>query len=807
MRKYLFTLLFICLTPNLFGQPEHFTRDRSYDVLHYKLNITIDEKNKSCSGETSIRLVPLRPATEMLMINAPESSVASVRIGGSQLRFNQSADSLTVFLNKMYGCADTLTLTISYSVTSPQKGLYFVSPDSGYPNKHEQVWSQGAAEDNHYWFPCYDSPNDRATSEMIVTVNEKFTAVSNGKLIEAKNNPAMHTTTYHWFEAKPHPSYLISLAVCDYAEVKDLYGDLPISNYVYPEQKQNAVRSFQNVPKMIKFFEKETGIIYPWEKFGHVVVDEFMFGGMENTSVVTLTDKTIHDARAHLDFPSDGLVAHELVHQWYGDMITCKDWSHAWLNEGFATYFENLYREYSLGKDEAEKSLMEAQTGLRNLDDGDRKRPMVCNKYNYPMDLFDSRIYGKGAVVLNMLRDFLGDELFFKSIKLYTERNAFRSVETNDFKNAIEEATGYNLHWFFDQWIYKAGCPEFDITTRWDKESRKVILNIKQIQKTDSLTGLFRVPVDIEIWLHGSPTIYRVMIEKKEEVFSFDAYQEPQLIIFDRGSKILKKIHFEKPLEQWIYQLKNVEAGVDRLLAIDELRWYVSNEAVAKVLADAALSDRFWAVREDALWALGEAKLPFVIDTLITAYGDIDSRVRRASIGALGQYRDEKVVNTLRYAFVNDSSYLVAATALRSLVKVDTSHAAKYLSEAMARNSHSEIIRQTALRLLGERTDDNILDSIISQTKYGVEHNLRVTALDILIERWKEREDVFFLFLNLINDPSREVRSAVIRGFKKIGDERSIEPLKKRLTIEKNRKLEDQIKDAIINIQEANIKE
>lgn len=794
-------IIFLLIVSTANSQPEHFTRDRSYDVLHYKLNIMIDEKLKTCSGETSIRLVPLRPSTERLEIDAGDMLISAVRIGASQLRFKQTGDSLIVFLNKFYECNDTLMLTISHSVSSPKKGLYFVSPDSGYPNKHEQVWSQGAPEDNHYWFPCYDSPNDRATSEMIVTVNEKFTAVSNGKLIEAKNNPSMHATTYHWLEAKPHASYLISLAVCDYVEVKDSYGNVPIINYVYPEQKQNAVRSFQNVPKMIKYFEQATGFIYPWEKFGHVVVDEFMFGGMENTSIVTVTDKTIHDSRAHIDFPSDGLVAHELVHQWYGDLITCKDWSNVWLNEGFATYFENLYREYSLGKDDAEKSLMEAQTVLRNLDDGDRRRPMVCNRYNNPLDLFDSRIYGKGAVVLNMLRDFLGDELFFKSIKLYTEKNAFRSVETNDFKNAIEEATGYNLFWFFDQWIYKAGYPEFEVTSKWDKDSRKVILNIKQIQKLDSLTGIFRVPLDIEVWVHGTPIIYCVMIEKKEEIFSFDAYQEPQLVIFDRGSKILKKIHFEKPLEQWIFQLKNAKAGVDRLLAIDELRWHASNEQVANVLAEAVVNDGFWAVREDALWALGDAKRQSIIDTLMIAYGDIDSRVRRASVGALRQYRDEKAVNTLRYAFTNDSSYVVVATALRSLVKADSSRAATYLSEAMARDAHLEIIRQTALRLLGERDDENTMDMIISQTKYGVEQNLRVTAIDILVSRWKERENVFFLLMNLINDPSREIRSAVLGGLIKIGDTRAIEPLKKRLSIEKSTRLINQIEDAIINIQ------
>lgn len=786
------------------GQVEHFARDRQYDVLHYKLDISVDEKSESLSGEATIRLLPLLRSIERVQIDAAGFSVSSVRAGGSLLSFEQIDDSLIVRLNHPYGWSDTLTLSISYSVSSPKKGLYFVKSDSSNPLRHDQVWSQGAAEDNHHWFPCYDSPNDRATSEMIVTVNEKFTAVSNGKLLGIKNDPASKTTTYHWLESRPHPSYLISLAVSDYALVKDSSGSLEITNYVYPEQVKDAHRSFGKVPGMISFFEKRTGCRYPWEKFGHVVVDEFMFGGMENTSIVTLTDRTIHDSRAHLDFPSDGLVAHELAHQWYGDMITCKEWSHAWLNEGFATYFENLYRAESVGEDDAAKSMAQSQNTVANLDSRDRRRPMVFNRYKYPLELFDSRIYGKGAVVLGMLRDYLGDDLFFKALGHYTEKYSFSSVETDDFKTAIEEATGQNLHWFFGQWVYGAGCPEFDLSRSWDPETRKLTLEVRQVQTVDSLTGLFRLPVEIEVWVHGSPEIYRVMLGKKEEKFSFDAYQLPQLVIFDRGSKILKKVNFKKTAGEWIFQLKNAGKGVDRLLAAGELAWQAGSEEVAVALSQSLLDDKFWGVREESAWALGGSAGKFAAESLLVAYGDIDSRVRRASVSSLGRFSGEMVLKTLRHAFENDSSYLVAAEALRSLVRADSVNAMKYLARALETGSHAELMRRTALNLLGERNDDESYGIILARLKSGNDPRVRSEAVAALARRGKDRDGLLGIFLDMLDEGDNQVRGSVIDALSKLGDMEAVEPLINRISAEGNERLKERIEEAIKIIKDKN---
>jgi aminopeptidase N len=781
---------------------EHFERDRTYHVLHYKLNITVDEQAKTCAGDVTVRLSPLRPLFDEVRLDAAELKITGVKLGRESCEYRLEGEVLIIGLRKPYGPADTLDLVVSYSVASPRKGLYFVAPDSGYPEKHWQVWSQGEAEDNHFWFPCYDYPNDMSTSEMVVTVNDRFTAISNGRLLDVRHDRKNHTATFHWLESKPHVSYLISLVAGEYVEIKDSWGNVPISNYVYKSQQADAMRSFGKTPKMIEFYSARTGVAYPWEKFAQTVVEDFIYGGEENVSAVTMTDATIHDARAHLDYSSDGLVAHELAHMWWGDLLTCRDWSHAWLNEGFATYFQNAFTEYDLGADRAAKEILDNQVILRNLDDHGTRRPTVLNRYVSPMELFESHIYGKGAVVLNMLRFVLGDELFWKSIRTYANKFAFHNVETNDFKVAIQEATGYNLHWFFDEWLYKAGYPVLDISTAWDQDGRSLRMTVKQTQRIDSLTGLFTTPVEVQVWVHDEPTTYRITVSKQEETFSFPAYQQPQLVIFDKGSKILKKTVVRKPLDEWIYQLRHAEDGVDRFLAVDELEGFVDSGVVLKALSRAMMEDRFSEVRREAAWAIGDERKVDVSDTLIAAYGDLDAKVRNASVTSLARWGGEKVRNTLLHAFERDSSYDVAASALRSLAKVDSIHRNRYSEEGLNRPSRNEVIRGAALQVLSESGDDSAFQIVKSYTRYGIDRAVRIPAIGALAGGWKKRSDVVDYLIGLLNDPSFHARRAVIAALGTMGDAKAIEPLRSRASKEADGRVAKEAREAAAKIEQ-----
>ena len=781
----------------------HFARERTYDILHYKLNIEIDEKTKTCSGDAMIKLVPLRPEFGVLHLDAAEMTIYDVKLKRRGMDFSVSGETLYIELDKVYSLYDTLEVTVSYSVTSPKKGLYFIQPDSGYANKSWQVWSQGAFEDNHYWFPCYDFPNDLATSEMIVTVKDNFTAISNGKLLDVKHNPKKKLATYHWLENKPHVSYLITLVVGEYVEVKDSWGAVPLSYYVYKHQQPHAMRSFSKTPKIMEFFSTKIGISYPWEKYAQIVVQDFIYGGMENVSATTLTDATIHDARAHVDYSSDGLVAHELAHQWWGNLLSFRDWSHVWLSEGFASYFDFLFQEYDKGRDVAMKMILDAQTTMTNLDVGENRRPTVTNRYVTPADLFDTRIYGKGACILHMIRFILGDELFWKAIRHYAQKFAFKNVETNDFKIAIEEATGYNLHWFFDQWVYKAGRPEFEITSTWEQSSRSVKARVKQVQQNDSLTGMFTTPVDIEVWVNHVPETYRVMITQAEEEFSFPAYQQPQLVIFDKGSYLIKKTHFQKSIDEWVYQLQHAKNGVDRLHAIEELRWVVDSPKVAETLNKAMLDDPFDEVRRDAAWALGDAKKINVADMLIDAYGDREAKVRVAAVVGLGNVKGELVLKTLRHAFEKDSSYGVIASALRSLAKADSANRKTYCTEGLQRDSRNEIIRSTALQILGEIGDEEALALVKSYTRYGVDRNIRIQCVNTLASVWQKREDILEYLSSMLKDPGFHVRRTVISALGNMKNPKAIDALQVSAAKEADTRLQKEAREAIERIRRA----
>jgi aminopeptidase N len=784
---------------------EHFTRERTYDVLHYKLDLNINEKAKSCAGEISIKLVPLRPQVNVIQLDAADMTIEKVNLWRQSLEFHVTGETLSVLLDNYYGFNDTLDLVISYSVSSPKKGLYFVTPDSGYPGTPWQVWSQGEPEENHFWFPCYDYPNDKATSELIATVNEKFTVISNGKLIEEKHNPRNHTITYHWLENKPHSSYLISLVAGEYYEMKDSSDNVPVSYYVYNDQKDNVLRSFGKTPKMIEFFSTKIGYDYPWEKYSQTVVQDFIHRGMENVSATTLFDAVLHDGRAHLDYSSDDLVVHELAHQWWGNLVTFRDWSHAWLSEGFASYCEVLFKEFDKGLDEAMKNIYDNQNNIIATDVADHRRPTVCNQYINPNDLFDNRIYGKGACILHMLRFVLGDELFWKSMNHYVHKHAFQNVETNDLKIAIEEATGYNLQWFFDEWIYKPGFPDFEVKSSWIQSRHSVQVSVKQVQKIDSLTGIFKTPVDIEVWVNGVPETHRVMITRVEEEFSFPAYQQPQLVIFDKGNYLLKKVNHQKLIDEWIFQLQHARDGVDRLLAVDELRWIADSLKALEVLNKAMLEDRFGEVRRNAAFALGDVRKSSVSGRLILGYGDHDARVRTAIVSVLGSYKGDDVVKTLRYAFENDSSYAVAAGALVSLTKADSINAKKYCLEGMKRSSYRETIRAAAVRALAEIGDEDALQTILEFSRYGNDRSLRVECLWMLGQHWKTNEGVVTYLIKSLKDPSFRIRRAAIEILGMIDNQRASKPLEQIIEQETDDRLVKLARESISKLRQTHL--
>src|SRR5262249_33424926 len=407
-------------------------------------------------------------------------------------------------------------------------------------------------------------PNERATSEVVATVPEQYLAISNGKLLEVRHDPQARLKTYHWRQEIAHPAYLMTLVVGDYVEIADGYDGIPVLYYVHPGREEDARRAFGNTPRMVQFFSEKIGVRYPYEKYAQVAVTDFIFGGMENTSATTQTAETLHDARAHLDFSSDPLVAHELAHQWWGDLLTCRDWAHGWLNEGFATYFEALWMEHDKGAAEFRYTLQQEAQEYFEEDSKEYRRPIVCNLYQDPIELFDRHLYQKGGLVLHMLRSALGDRLFWKAMQHYCVKHYGQSVITSDLQRAIEETTGRNLDWFFDQWIYKAGHPELSVEYRWDEEAKLAHVTVKQTQDTKTIVGtdgfatpLFRLPVVIDFESAGQRQEFPVTIDAAQQTFHCPLPSRPQMMRFDPGNWILKTLDFRPPKDWLLYQLQH----------------------------------------------------------------------------------------------------------------------------------------------------------------------------------------------------------------------------------------------------------
>ncbi|MGB2868385.1 MAG: M1 family aminopeptidase [Bacteroidota bacterium] len=745
------------------------TPNRNYDVQHYRIEVTLHEDTKSVDGNVTITLVPLFPRLEILNVQAGNMQIKRVTLGKNRdLQYHSSANNVSITLDKPYSYKDTLAVSIEYSC-KPKNGLTFNGPDSAFPQKRPQIWSQGEDTTNHYWFPCYDYPNDKSTSEVIATVNSKFTLLSNGKLLSVKEDKKNKTKTFHWKESKPHSSYLIMIAAGEYTVLRETVGRLPLEYYVYPDDTTNAGMTFRQTPSMIRFFNEATGFTYPWEKYAQIILQDH-FGGMENTSATTLSDVwAVPDLRARPDVQPSSLLAHELAHQWWGDVVTCKDFRHIWLNESFASYYDPLYHERTLGRDEFDYTMYQDQQAGVVVDTTRGRKPIVS------VESYGDNVYPRGAAVLHMLRFLLGDDMYHRAIKHYITKHQFQAVETNDLKVAIEEATGQNLKWFFDEWIYKAGHPVFDLSYTWDVEKKAVLLSVKQTQTMDSLTGVFRMPVDIEITTPSGITTQRVGILTKDTTYVLPCTDKPLLVIFDKGNWLLKELNWEKSREEWRYQATSASNPVDRIRAVQTLAKLPPGIGTAAVLSDRILFDSFWAVRREAALRAGtvagksDTVKPVLKPALLSALKDVRSQVRNAAAGALGAFRGGDVVGALKTS-LEDSSYGVIGSALRSLAQADSAHALPVVKQYLTYRSHQNSVMNAALNVLGTLDTTEAVNAALNHVKYGNLVGTRFTSLGILRRLGKSKPEVIEALQSVLADKSDALRATAAQILGDLGD-------------------------------------
>lgn len=749
-------------------------RDRGFTVLHTRLDLKIDTREKLVSGSALVRIQPFAPLAEF-ELDSEELSVHRVTVAGKPARHESHQRKLLIRPARKLKEGEAVDVVVSYEAR-PRKGLYFVEPTRHYPKKPIQAWSQGESEDNHAWFPGFDHPNNKATSEALLTVRDPLTAISNGHLVGEKKVGA-GWTQYHWRQDVQQPNYLIAVVVGRFEEVKAKWRDVPLSYYVPTGTRAWGVETFKHTPDVLEFFTKVTGYPYPYPKYAQAVIADFMWGGMENTSMTTINERYLIGPEHRLDADPDGLVAHEAAHQWFGDLLTTKSWEHLWLNEGFATYFDALFREHQDGRDEFQQEMLDNASEYFHEDSAEYRRPIVTRNYLEPEDLFDRHTYQKGALVLHMLRKELGEEAWWKSIRHYVKKFEWKNVETGDFRIAIEEATGRNLEWFFDQWVNHGGHPDLEASWTYDPRDHFIKLHLKQAQKVVADTPLFRLNLEIRVWhTKDKFTDHRVRFSKAQESFFLPANHRPECVQVDPDGWVLKSLKFEKDAGEWAFQLRHGKSAFGRIEAAGQLGKKVTDPAAMPALSQALEKDSFWGVRRAAAAALGELLSEASRNALRAGLDDKHPLVRRGTCAALGGFlHDAHVAGWLLRTSAKDKSPYVRAAALHALARTRDKRAWGALTRGVRTPSHNDVIASSSLAGFAELRDLRALKVLIAHTAYGKPQYLRFSATVALGRLWDfaeklQQSEIRDTFRHLLNDSLHAERRAALVALRSVPD-------------------------------------
>jgi aminopeptidase N len=749
---------------------------RDYHLQNVRVSLRFDLDQRKVIGEVTHTLSTLRDGLTHLNFDCAELTVSSARVNGKDTTFELRDNKLRVNLPQPAKSGETFEVNLQYE-GKPTSGLYFILPDKDDPGRPKEIWTQGEAEDTHHYIPIYDYPNDRTTSEMILTVPGDWLTVSNGKLLSVQD-AAGGMKTWTWRQSLPVSTYLISFVAGEYKEKQDAWRNIPIAYYVPRGMEDTIDSTFSHTKQMLDFFSERFGVDYPWEKYAQTAVDDFVAAGMENVSATTLSarDMVRADLAAEKSEAADSLLSHELTHQWFGDLVTCKDWTNTWLNEGFATFGANLWEEHEYGVEASSYRYWRDQNNWMPSKEL-FPIPIVTRDINDSVE-YVGNVYDKAGWVLHMLRSQLGNDAFFRALKHYLEANRLQNVVTADLVKAIEESTGTNVDPFFDQWIYGAGAPRFTVKSDYDAAAKKVSLNVKQTQKVEGRVGLFRVPVEVAITTVSGEKILPVEVSKADETFSFAVDGPPLMVLFDKGDKILKSLDFQKSPEEWIRQLQTAKDVPDRADAAFALGNIKDNDAASAALGEAARLDHFWGVRNEALRALGRINSPNARKQVLASLSNEQPWVRQVAVEQMGHFQnDEVTIKRLQAIYKDDKAYSVRGTALQSLAQDKGSGTAALLEKALATSSPDDVILRASLRAMGMLGDNEVVPSLLEWSSPGKPSSLRGIAIGALGRVDLKNHDITARLISYLNESSFDIRYASIFALGRRGDPTAIEPL------------------------------
>jgi aminopeptidase N len=660
---------------------------RINDILHTKLEVSFDWNKKYLFGKATLTIKPYFYPTAVLDLNARGMEIEQVALlagtAKKDLKYTYKDNVIHIELDKTYQNTEEYRIFIDYiakpnelekggsAAITDDKGLYFINADGKDKDKPQQIWTQGETESNSVWMPTIDKPNERMTQEIYITTEDKYVTLSNGELVSSSHN-GDGTHTDYWKMDLPHAPYLTMMAIGDFAIVKDKWRDKEVNYYVEKKYEPYARNTFGNTPEMMEFFSKKLGVDYAWNKYSQIVVRDYVSGAMENTTATLHGEFMNRTAKELLYQDYEDVISHELFHQWFGDLVTTESWSNIPLNESFATYGEYLWNEYKYGKDAADQQHQEAKDKYL-VESLQKKETLIRFHYDSREDMFDRHSYEKGGQVLHMLRNYVGDDAFFASLKLYLETNEFKSVEIHNLRLAFEQVTGEDLNWFFNQWFLSPGHPELEIHTSYDALTKKEKVEIKQTQDLTKIP-VFEIPMYIDIYSGGKVERKKIHVEQAKQEFYFDAAQQPDLVNVDAEKMLLCRKIDVKAISEWAFQYAHAPLYLDRYEALNALAVKAKDSLAAKTILS-ALNDKHWSLRKKAISNLKLCKAgneQEIKNKLIAlANADDKAMVREAAIDYLAaNYKDEDLREVYQTA-LKDKTDEVIGSALIGLVKID----------------------------------------------------------------------------------------------------------------------------------------
>jgi aminopeptidase N len=677
--------------------------ERKVDLLHTLLALNFDWENERVIGSATLHLKPYFDTIQMFTLDAKQLDVSDIQLQvknqTTSIHFENTGSQLYLYLGRSFTRNEDFKVLITYqanpsatggsaAITS-NKGLFFINPKGTEAGKPKQIWTQGETNWNSRWYPTIDHPNERATHEINLTVDSFYVTLSNGKLVSSQFI-GNGLRTDRWVMDQPHSPYLTMIAVGEFAVVKEKWNEIELSYYVEPVFEAHAKNIFPHTKEMMDFFSRILDYPYPWSKYAQIVVRDYVSGAMENTTASVFGEFIQKTSRELIDVKeNERIVAHELFHHWFGDLVTCESWSNLTLNEGFANYSEYLWFEHKYGREEADFHLMNEWQGYFS-DVSTNLHPLIHFQYQDNEEMFDAHSYNKGGSVLHVLRNYLGDEAFFKSLNRYINRNAFQAVETHHLRLAFEEVTGKDLNWFFNQWYFENGHPDLNINYQYNTTLKQLTVKVNQIQNPDRMLPIFILPTTIGIQIGDSLYVEKILVNKRTQDFVFPLSAAPDWVTFDLHRILPAEFKDNKTSKDLVNQFKFSPSVIDRMDALNRLS--EKSAASLEEIYLLSLQDSFWAIRKKALLSLPDEKKENLIPAIIKmAKEDPHSDVRATAMEILLNWDAENVEEIALKVIDTDSSYLTIANALQVLFQKNNLQTSIY-TQKLESESHPAIL-------------------------------------------------------------------------------------------------------------------